>query len=298
MSIDDSGLNGKISGRDIVITVENKHPLIQLAQALNWEDLAEIIVSDLQSTTKKGRWWMGRPLRLRIHLGAYILQQLFNKTDRQIEYDIKDNAVYQLFCGRYLVKKWHCPDHTKIEEFRSRLTPETQNKLSNEVAKQAVSLGFAEPAHIDIDSTVQEANMAYPSDIHLLTQLGIKAKKVWGYMQKKFSTFTFEPLKIDLKSIKQHARTAYFSKSKNPEEKNNNLSDLWSCVFGQVMDVVKRIEILDDYDFKHMPWNIKRLALQLKLHAHDYFVDVTKFLLKGVIEPTKRLSFHPALPHE
>jgi len=34
MSIDDSGLNGKISGRDIVITVENNHPLIQLAQAL------------------------------------------------------------------------------------------------------------------------------------------------------------------------------------------------------------------------------------------------------------------------
>jgi IS5 family transposase len=105
MSIDDSGLNGKISGRDIVITVENNHPLIQLAQALNWEELAEIIVPDLQSTTKKRRWWMGRPLRLRIHLGAYILQQLFNKTDRQIEYDIKDNAVYQLFCGRYLVKK-------------------------------------------------------------------------------------------------------------------------------------------------------------------------------------------------
>jgi IS5 family transposase len=153
-------------------------------------------------------------------------------------------------------------------------------------------LGFADSTHIDIDSTVQEANMAYPSDIHLLTQLGIKAKKVWGYMQKKFSTFTFEPLKIDLKNIKQHARTAYFSKSKNPEEKNNNLSDLWSCVFGQVMDVVKRIEILDDYAFKHMPWNIKRLAMQLKSHAHDYFVDVTKFLLRGVIEPGKRLSFH------
>jgi transposase, IS5 family len=292
MSIDDSGLNGNISGCDMVITVKNNHPLIQLAQALNWEDLAEIIVPDLQSTTKKGCWWMGRPLRLRIHLGTYILQQLFNKTDRQIEYDIKDNAVYQLFCGRTVVKKWHCPDHTKVEEFRSRLTPETQKKLSNEVAKQAVSLGFADPTHIDIDSTVQEANMAYPSDIHLLTQLGIKAKKVWGYMQKKFSTFTFEPLKIDLKNIKQHARTAYFSRSKNPEEKNNNLSDLWSCVFGQVMDVVKRIEILDDYDFKHMPWNIKRLAHQLKSHAHDYFVDVTKFLLRGVIEPTKRLSFH------
>jgi hypothetical protein len=58
MSIDDSGLNGNISGRDIVITVKNNHPLIKLAQALNWEDLAEIIVPDLQSTTKRdaGGW--------------------------------------------------------------------------------------------------------------------------------------------------------------------------------------------------------------------------------------------------
>ena len=82
MSIDDSGLNGKISGRVMVITVENNHPLIQLAQGLNCHDLVEIIVPDLQSTTKKGRWWMGRRLRLRIHLGAYILQQLFNKADK------------------------------------------------------------------------------------------------------------------------------------------------------------------------------------------------------------------------
>ncbi len=46
-------------------------------------------------------------LRLRIHLGSYFLQQLFNLTDRQIEYAIKDNAAYQLFCGKCIVKKWH-----------------------------------------------------------------------------------------------------------------------------------------------------------------------------------------------
>lgn len=96
---------------------------------------------------------MGRPLRLRIHLGAYILQ-LFDKTDRQTEYDIKDNAVYQLFCGRHVVRKWHYPDHTKIEEFRSRLSADTQQRLSNSIASRAVKLGFADPAHIDIDSTI------------------------------------------------------------------------------------------------------------------------------------------------
>ncbi|MGX8724641.1 transposase [Legionella pneumophila] len=35
----------------------------------------------------------------------FLLQQLFNKTDPQIEYDVKDNAAYQLFCGVGIVEQ-------------------------------------------------------------------------------------------------------------------------------------------------------------------------------------------------
>ena len=293
MSIDDTGLNGKISGRDIVISVKNNHPLIQLAQALSWEELAEIIMPDLQSTTQKGRWWMGRPLRLRIHLGVYLLQQLFNKTDRQIEYDIKDNAVYQLFCGCYVVKKWHCPDHTKIEEFRSRLSPETQQKLANHLSVIATRLGFSKPTEFDIDSTIQEANMAYPSDVSLLTKVGAMTKKVWSYLTKLIPNFQLEPLSIDLKEIKAKARSCFFNKSKDPEEKNSKLHELWMSVFKQVSPVLKILDkVLDEVDWKRMPWNIKYTANQLKQHAHNYLVDVVIFLNRGVMAIGKRLSFH------
>lgn len=292
MSINHSGMNSKVLGRDVMLTVSEDHPLLKLANTLSWEEMEALILPDLKATTAKKKWWIGRPLMLRVHLGIYTLQQLFNKTDRQLEYDIKDNGIYQLFCGRYIVDNWHCPDHTKIEEFRSRLSPATQQRLANHFVKVAVELGFANPEKLDLDSTVQEANMAYPSDVYLLSQLAIKAKKVWEYMQKRFSAFTFEPLKIDLKAVKEKVRACYFSKTKDKQQKNNLLSDLWVYVFGEVMDVVKRLEILDDYDFKQMPWNIRRLSNQLKANAHNYFIDVCKFLNKGVIEPTKRLSFH------
>jgi len=293
MSIDDSGLESKQEcGAIVDIKISSNHPLLCLSNALPWEELSELVSPDLKATTKKGFWWLGRPLRLRIHLGAYILQQLHNKTDRKMEYAIRDNAAYQLFCGRNVVKRWHCPDHTKIEEFRSRLSPETQQRLANYFVKIAVKLGFANPESLDIDSTVQEANMAYPSDIHLLSQLAIKAKKVWGYMQKRFSTFTFEPISVDLKAVKKQVRACFFSRSKDKREKSHLLSDLWTCVFRNIVDVLKRIDILDDRDLKEMPWNIKRLSDQLKYYAHDYFVDVCKFLNNGMIEPTKRLSFH------
>lgn len=66
MSIDDSGLNGKVLPCDIVIPIAKQHPLVQLANALEWGKLADFVLPDLKSTTPKGKWWMGRPLHLHI----------------------------------------------------------------------------------------------------------------------------------------------------------------------------------------------------------------------------------------
>jgi len=55
------------------------------------------------------------------------------------------------------MESWHVPDHTKIEEFRSPLSPETQRQIANQVAVWATQLGFADPSKMDIDSTIQEA---------------------------------------------------------------------------------------------------------------------------------------------
>ncbi len=293
MSICQSGLNSKVIGKTVNVEINRDHPLIQFANTLLWEEMANVVLPDLQKTTTKNQWWVGRPLRLRIHLGIYILQQLLNKTDRQVEYDVKDNAAYQLFCGREIVKKWHCPDHTKIEEFRSRLSPETQRKLANHIAVIASGLGFSNPIQFDIDSTVQEANMSYPSDVSLLTKVGAMTKKVWNYLTQKIVNFQLDPIAIDLKAIKAKARACFFNKSKDPEEKNNALHELWMSVFTQVSPVLRILEkVLDELDWKQMPWNIKRTAEQLVNHAHDYLVDVTIFLNRGVMEVGKRISFH------
>ena len=81
-------------------------------------------------------------------MAAYLLQKLYNLTDRQVEYVMKDNAVYQVFCGLGIVGSWHAPHHTKIEAFRSRLTPETQRALTNELVKFAVVLGFGDASEV------------------------------------------------------------------------------------------------------------------------------------------------------
>lgn len=167
MSLDVEGFTNELDGGDIIIKVDDNHKLLKLARQLPWDEMLEAILPDLQRTEKKC-WWVGRPIRVRIHLGVYILQQMFDLTDRIAEQQVRDNAAFRLFCGYGLLKKWHAPDHTKIEAFRSRLTAETQRKLANLMAQQAVKLNYANPTELDVDSTVQEANISYPAIANLL----------------------------------------------------------------------------------------------------------------------------------
>ncbi len=182
-----------------MVEVSPTHPLIKLMNALNWEELAEIILPDLKKSTSKLQWWLGRKLKLRSHLGVFLLQQLLNETDRGMEQQLRDNVVYAVFCGKTLVQNWKVPDHSKIEEFRSRLSPETQCALSNAIVKLASQKGFANPAHLDIDSTVQTPDMQFPATVNLL----VKAAFVGRRVQKILMKFKLPQLpEIDMKKIK------------------------------------------------------------------------------------------------
>ena len=200
MAIDLSGQGDLIKESAITIKIEKTHPLILLANALPWLFLMNLVAEDLKKTTRKGFWWMGRKLKVRIHLGAYLLQRIYNLTDRKTEYGLKDNAAYQLFCGSTIVDDWHTLDHTKIQEFRNRLSPETQRELANTISQTAVKLGFADPREVDFDSTVQEANISYPSDASLMTKLSGIGKKVVDYLQSKLPNSVSKGLAIDMKS--------------------------------------------------------------------------------------------------
>jgi hypothetical protein len=292
MSICQSGIDVTIAAGKVLVNVAEQHPLMQLGRALPWRELSELILPDLKRTSA-GHWWVGRKLKVRIHLGVYCLQQIFNKTDRQIEYDVKDNAAYQIFCGYNAVKKWHAPDHTKIEKFRSRLSQETQKRLANKIAIHAVKLGFGDASEVDIDSTIQESNMAYPADSCLLKKLGSMSSKVAGFLNKKFQKYVKDPIKVNVKKISKKARSYFFlPKNVTKEVKNKKLTLLLNAVKKEVAPVIKACEELTENLIKKMPWNFKRTILQIKGSARQYLKDVRKFLTTGLLVSTKRLSFH------
>lgn len=292
MSLCLSGLHLPCGACPVTIEVSPNHPLIQLALVIPWQELAELVLPDLKRTTAKGNWWRGRKLKLRLHLGALLLQWLYDLTDRQVDWAIKDNAAYQLFCGCCLVEDWHAPDHTKIEEFRSRLSPETQRQLANQVAVWATELGFADPSKMDIDSTIQAANIAYPSDAHLMVKMTLLVNKVWMYMKKNVSFFADFIATVDVKAVKAKAKVYLFNHHKEIEHKKAAFESLWHESFTQICNVKKYFEVLLDYDIERMPWNIRRSFDQVGEYCSHFFLHVASFMCRGVMVPEKALSFH------
>lgn len=292
MALDFSGTEATVVACSVQIAVPATHPLMILANALNWKVLMELITDDLKRTTAKGFWHLGRKLQVRVHLAVYLLQVLYNLSDRKVEYGVKDNAPYQLFCGLNIVKKWHAPDHTNIEKFRNRLSPETQRLLSNELAKFAVLLGFADPSETDFDSTVQEANIAYPSDASLMTKLAGLGKKVVGYLEEKARGLIPKGVFVDMKAIKKRAREYFFMTKKTAIEKKREVfANLHRMVKQQMRPVVDLCSKISVKKLASLPWNIRRAIEQIKTDAWRYLLDVGHFTRTHTMKKGKILSF-------
>lgn len=278
MGISLKGFGQQLSGSTITLKIADSHRLVKLGNAIDWQALADIVMPDLKAT-EKGWWRVGRKLKLRIHLGVYLLQQILNIPDRAIEQAIQDNAAYQIFCGKTLIRDWHCPDHSKINTFRNRLSPQTHCALANAISHCAVTLGFANPAHVDIDSTVQEADMQYPASSSLLVKTAVVAKTIQKLVLTYLPEKAGELIEVNLKTIKGIARNYWFTKHKsvNQEQKAGLLKQLWEQVSAVTLPMVRLAQYLaEPYLLATLRPSEQSLVLR--------FIDKAPRLLTGLFE--------------
>jgi transposase, IS5 family len=295
MSICFSGLDGSGHGQPVTIEVAAAPPLMQLAQVIPWPALAALVLPDLKQSTAKGKWWLGRKLTLRIPLGAFLLQWLYHLTDRQVEWGLKANAAYRLFWGWGSVEPWPAPDHTKIEEFRSRLSPETQRTLANEVAVWGTKLGFADPAKLDIDATVQEAHIAYPADAQLLRKLAQKCAKVLAFVKNAKKRYGPHALQIERAAINRKAKEDFFLAKNTAIEKRREVFRAYPhLVKQQVKPVIAFCAGLGLQAYAALPWHIRRTIEQITAQGWRFILAVAHFIRTPRIKPGKILAFHCA----
>lgn len=120
-------------------------------------------------------------------------------------------------------------------------------------------LDFADASQMDIDSTVQEANAAYPSDAGLMVKLAQMITKVSSKMAETVSEYIpVAGLLEKMRAIKSKAKSYFFaSKHTAKEIKQRIFRELHQKVaddytkFSETLDVMSQ-RVLD------LPWNIRR----------------------------------------
>lgn len=300
MSLDITGIDKNPIGQKLTIEISDNHPLIRLANKLPWEDILAIILPDLQNTQKE-QYWRGRPLKIRIHLGVYLLQQMYNLTDRQAEYALKDNAAFQLFCGRGIVDRWHAPDYTKIEDFRSRLMPESQRQLANIITAHAAKLSYACPTEVDIDSTVQEANISPPSLVNLLLKLAVMAKKIANALVEirpdlaskyNIKLGWIRGLVLNYYSEKRAKKTLDEERNKRHKENHEYLiRKIWNMVLESVVPIAKDAYQLLEVTSLGKYWGLRQTIETLTWRGMQFLDDMHAWFNHQAQRP-KLYSFH------
>lgn len=291
MSINKIGLDLKSKTLSVTMRVLNTEPIIRLGNQINWEEVYFISEADLKKT-KKGFWWLGRSLVVRVHFAAYFLQVLNKWTDRQTEEQIASTPKYQVFCGNGIIPNWKVPDYTKIEEFRNRFSVETHKLLGDYLLKLASQMGFADPSWMDVDSTVQEANMAYPADCNILKKLALKTAKVVEFLKKK-GVSGFKNLELDIKGICKKAQGYFFlAKNKSKEIKRKIFEDYFSKVKHELKESIQKIESLSSEIKDKLPWNIKADVNTIQEKAWRYLLDVAHFTRTHQLKAGKILCLH------
>jgi IS5 family transposase len=140
--------------------ITEKHELVLLAQKIPWDDLeSELSVYYCEDN--------GRPsVPIRTVAGILILKRMFNESDESVLDRWVENPYWQYVCGEVYFQHELPFDRTELIKFRKRIGAEGAEKI----LKMSILLyekKEIQEKEVLIDTTVQEKNITYPTDVKL-----------------------------------------------------------------------------------------------------------------------------------
>ncbi len=196
---------------------------VKLASRVPWDELAAIYHQSMDKDK-------GAPIKdARLVIGALIIKHMLGLDDRGVIEMISENPYMQYFIGlsSYTSKPVFSP--VLFVHVRRRLGPEAFDMMNQEVIMRA--LGQKKPrskpeekqgdepelpnqGKLQIDATITDADVKYPTDVGLLNDSRIKAEEIIDLLYKELQ------LPSKPRTYRRVARKEYlnFSKKKKPSK--------------------------------------------------------------------------------
>lgn len=201
----------------------------------------------------------GRPLNLRLHLGAVVAQGMNGWTDRETEQMVVYHAGVRLLCG--LSQSSETIDHTCLVDFRHQVGPDGMKELNGIVVRSAKKTGFTDAKLCSADTTVQEAPIAYPTEVGHLKRISGKLK-LFGTRMKRGLKESLETLSGKVDKVYSQIRLFTRGKTQQVIEKKKRLTtklhSLVRKMLYQVEDASKELSVKSraQYDEKLIQYRL------------------------------------------
>jgi IS5 family transposase len=164
--------------------LNRKHPLFILANQIDWSVFEK----------KFGKLYAdrGRPaLATRLMVGLHYLKHAFNESDESVVERLLENGYWQYFCGFEFFLHRLPLDPSSLVRWRKRIGQKDMEQLlveTLETAKRGEHLTESHMERVNVDTTVQEKAIAYPTDARLYHKarvLLVKAAKDRGILLRQ-----------------------------------------------------------------------------------------------------------------
>ena len=141
------------------------HELVQLAGKIDWDRFLAAFSASYSPD-------MGAPAKAtRLMVGLQYLKYTFNESDESVVARWVENPYWQYFCG-YTHLQHQCPIHpTSMSRWRKRVGADRLVEMLEEtiaLAKREGHVSRRDLERVNVDTTVQEKNITYPTDSKLL----------------------------------------------------------------------------------------------------------------------------------
>jgi IS5 family transposase len=209
------------------------HPLFRLANQINWSNLEKKFGSTYVESVGRP----GNPIRLMV--GLHYLKHSFNESDESVLARFLENPYWQYFCGFDYFQHKLPIDTSSLTRFRKRIGVSGTESLFKELLNTAKRSGHLTKRHLDkvnVDTTVQEKAIAFPTDARLYFKMRVSLVRV---AQARGIHLRQSYKRVAKKALAKQGRYSHARQMKRSNKMTKKLKTMLGCVY---RDILRKVE--------------------------------------------------------